>query len=156
MSPKIMLSVEDLNRLPVEARDAVLDLFRSEKDSWTEEEEEVTPAAGPQADEEEPVEMSFGQAKRFLAGCSEKSISIMKHVVMQPNPFRYKDLLTALGDSVDDAGGVWGGLTKRTRTITGEKNARLIIWDETMKEDGMVGRMSDVTRNAFRKAFQIP
>jgi hypothetical protein len=54
---------------------------------------------------------------------------VMRAAVGGDGPaFLHSDLLKALNMTTDDLAGVWAGLTKRTRTILGDKKAKLIIW----------------------------
>jgi hypothetical protein len=63
-------------------------------------------------------------------------------------------IMQALG--TEDAGnlrGVWGGITKRVRTVLGDDEAYLIWWIE--QDHGWEGRVSPTTHRSLRKAFGI-
>jgi hypothetical protein len=62
--------------------------------------------------------------------------------------------------TLDDLGGVWGGLTKRTRTILGDKKSKLIAWPQNFYDthDNWIdatGEMSETTYTSLRKALGI-
>jgi len=77
---------------------------------------------------------------------------------LQPR-FRWADLMGQLGRPVDDESfaGVWAALTKRTRSVTGDRKAQLLSWpnwDDSSWENA-VGQMNPETHAAFRRVLEI-
>lgn len=114
--------------------------------------------AGPQAtgDDEEPADLSVAQAKKFLDRVSDKVRTTIRVIAeADVSGFDMARVMEAL--NVDDGGdlrGVWGGITKRVRTVLGDDEAYLIWWNE--REDGSwSGRVSETTHRAFRKVLGI-
>jgi len=111
--------------------------------------------------EEQPADLSVNQATRFLEGCSEKSKRVLRTIVAgKSKEFRFSALLKALGMTAAELDGVWGGLTKRTRTILGDKKSKVILWPKNFydAEDNWTdatGVVSEMTYASFRKAFGI-
>uniref|UniRef100_UPI001AEC026F hypothetical protein n=1 Tax=Methylobacterium sp. B1 TaxID=91459 RepID=UPI001AEC026F len=67
-----------------------------------------------------------------------------------------------VGVSAPELRGVWGGLTRRTKTITGDPNAYLIDWSKSeaeFDENGTYidqrGEVTEMTYQSLRKAFGI-
>lgn len=121
-----------------------------------------TPAAGdgsgPDATDEgeEPADLSVAQAKKFLARVSDKVRATLRVIAeCDASGFNMDKVVKAL--KVDDGGdlrGVWGGITKRVRTVLGDDEAYLIWWTE--REDGSwTGRVSEATHRSLRKVFGI-
>ena len=113
--------------------------------------------AGPaQTDEsEEPSDLSVAQAKKFLDRVSDKVRSTLR-VIAEADPagFEMKAVRRALGlTDEDDLRGVWGGITKRVRTVLGDDEAYLIWWIE--QEHDWIGRVSQMTHRSLGKALGI-
>ena len=70
---------------------------------------------------------------------------------LSPEPIR--ELAARAGVEVGALRGVWTGLTKRTRTITGDPEVRLTDWEEKAGGD-YIGRFSTTTLQAFKKALE--
>jgi hypothetical protein len=103
-----------------------------------------------------PAELSVAQATRFFEGCSEKTKRVIGAMVEGDREFRFSALKQSLNMSTAElSGGVWSGITKRTRTILGDRKARLITWGQNEYENGVwqdaVGTMSETTYKSFRK-----
>lgn len=111
-------------------------------------------------DGNEPADLSLAQAPRYLEGCSDKTKRVLRAIVVEGREFRLSALAQSLNLSFDALGGVWGGLTKRTRTILGDKNARLIIWRKNFYDaqdtwQDAAGEMSEETYRSLRKALEV-
>ena len=113
------------------------------------------------AEEGQPADLSVNQATRFLEGCREKTKRVIRTIVEgKSREFRLSALAKALGMTTDDLHGVWGGLTKRTRTILGDNKSKIIAWPKNFydADDNWIdatGAVSEVTYASFRKAFGI-
>lgn len=106
-------------------------------------------------DSEQPADLSVAQINRFLARVSDKVRTTLRVIAeTDQSGFEVRRVMQVLG--VNDAGGlrgVWGGITKRVRTVLGDEEAHLIWWIE--QDHGWEGRVSPVTHRALRKAFGI-
>lgn len=104
---------------------------------------------------EEPADLSVAQAKKFLDRVSDKVRTTIR-VIAEADPagFDMSAVMQAL--DIDDAGslrGVWGGITKRVRTVLGDDEAYLIWWVE--QDHGWVGRVSTMTHRSLRKVLGL-
>lgn len=103
----------------------------------------------------EPADLSPAQAKKFLDRVSDKVRSTIRVIAeADAGGFNMTAVAQALNeDAGADLRGVWGGITKRTRTVLGDDEAYLIWWNE--QEHGWVGRVSPTTHSSFRKVLGI-
>ncbi len=106
------------------------------------------------------ADLSLAQATAFLEGCSDKTKRVLRAMVDSGRrEFRLNALAQTLNVDLNDLGGVWGGLTKRTRTILGDKKAKLIAWrnfyDAEYKFLDAAGELSEMTYASFRQALGI-
>ena len=71
------------------------------------------------------------QATQFVKGLSGKSRNVLKTILEikgVESGFWMKTLAVVLMVEADSLTGVWSGLTRRSRTVTGDENAYLIDW----------------------------
>ncbi len=74
-------------------------------------------------------DLSVAQATEFFSGLrSDMTKKVLRAIVRNGGKFRFKALVQSLNVNMDDLSGVWGGLTKRTRTVLADKKAKLIAW----------------------------
>lgn len=113
--------------------------------------------AGPAAmdDDAEPADLSTAQAKKFLDRVSDKVRTTIRAIAeADAAGFEMKAVRKALSlGPNDDLRGVWGGMTKRTRTVLGDDEAYLIWWNET--DEDWIGRVSPMTHRSFRKVLGL-
>ena len=115
----------------------------------------VTPDAA--SEDEEPADLSYAQIKKFLERCSDKTKEALKAIAKaDPAGFTMEAVAEALGVDLDesDLRGVWGGLTKRVRTVLSDPQA-LMIWWTPYGDDQWRGRVSAMTHRSMRKAFGL-
>ena len=98
----------------------------------------------------EYAELGIQAARAFLQGCGGKTKQAIAYIVETGESFTMDEIKFVMKQ--DDLRGVWTGLTKRVRTITGDKEAALIAWEQLGDGDWR-GRMMPVTREAFRRAL---
>ena len=103
--------------------------------------------------EEEFAELGIQAARAFLQGCGEKTILAIGLIVESGDSFSIAKIAADMGVDAASLRGVWAGLTKRVRTITGDPEAALIAWEPQSEDDDYIGRMMPVTREAFRRAL---
>jgi hypothetical protein len=101
------------------------------------------------------AEIGLQSARAFLEKCSEKTLLVLQKIVDQGDQFSLRELETAVGVETDVSAlrGVWTGLTKRTRTITGDDEAELIDWTKNYETNDYLGRLEPVTLASFKKAL---
>jgi hypothetical protein len=106
---------------------------------------------------EEPADLSVAQANTFLKRVSDKVRNTMRVIAeADASGFAMSAVGDALGVDLEtaDLRGVWGGITKRVRTVLGDDEAVLIWW--TQDEQGeWTGRVSAYTHRSLRKAFGL-
>ena len=167
MGINISLSEDVIQSLPRAAKEALLiELQRRLQGTTPTLETAVAPPAAAlveevNEEEEQAADLSVAQAMRFLEGCSEKTKKVIRAIVGGGSrDFRLTALAQTLNLTIDDVGGVWGGLTKRTRTILGDKKSKLIAWTRNFydAQDNWIdaaGEVSEVTYVSFRKALEV-
>ncbi len=115
-------------------------------------------------DVEGPVELTLSFVRRLADGLSEKTLIALKTIAASPSPeFRMKDVIDATEGAADymDVRGVWAALTRRTRKLVSDQEARLIWWqgDEIVDEQGRyvdhVGTVSALTHQSLRTHFGL-
>ena len=104
------------------------------------------------------VKFSQAEARDFLKGCSKKSRAAIQAMTKKRGRFFHlRDVAEALGVKPDDISHtLWSGLTRRTRTISGDPDSYLSGWDAegVYDEDETLldwrGWLTPETRDAFR------
>jgi hypothetical protein len=157
----IFITTDDLKSLPKQQQDFLFDIIRGRLPS-----DDVPAAASSTAqtsevEDEHFVELSPGQARDFYAGCGSKTRKAIDVIADSDSPrFRLADVAKAIGVQPTELTGVWGGLTRRTKTITGDSAAYLIDWtksDPIHDDDGNYidhpGEVTELTYRSFRKAL---
>jgi hypothetical protein len=163
----ISLSDDVLRSLPQAVKDALLIEIQRRLQGNTPGETAVMPPAAPEIEEvndgagEQPADLSVAQATRFLEGCSDKTTKVIRAIVEGgTRDFRISAIEKALNMSTDDLAGVWGGLTKRTRTILGDRKAKLFAWPRNFYDANgdwtdTTGELSQMTYGSFRQALGL-
>lgn len=144
----IFISTEALKAAPDSLRRSILNLVLADAGSADVAREVET--------EDGFAELSPGQVKAFLEGCSEKTKLALETIARgRSRQFKLNDVAKALKVEPVALKGVWGGLTRRTKTITGDASAYLIDWIEDEKLDQWIGELSEMTYQSFRRAFRL-
>ena len=104
-------------------------------------------------DDGEYAELGIQAARAFLQGCGEKTTQALALIVEAGESFSMRELESKMKVGQGELRGVWAGLTKRVRTITGDDEAELIAWGEQSKDGDWQARLMPVTREAFRRAL---
>jgi len=143
----IFLSLIDLQKLSAGARSEVLALIAEGVD------EDVFEENG-----EGPTDLSSLQAEKLVRGLSSKSRSVLKAILENSdssNGFWCEDLASELEVDVADLTGVWSGLTRRIRTVSGSSDAYLISWAWDDDRQDYYGKMHSTTFKNCKKAVNI-
>jgi hypothetical protein len=153
----LFLSRHDLSRLSPstqeEIQHLVFELAPSASDAIGS--ETVVPPSSSDGIEG-PPDLSPAQARKLIAGCSERPTKALRFIADQPtSKFPYSDMLNAVGtDSSGTIRGSLAAITRRTRTVLGDSSADL-IWYEGEDVSDWVGSVSEMTHSSLRKAFGI-
>ncbi|WP_432537379.1 hypothetical protein [Pantoea eucalypti] len=143
----IFLSLFDLQKLSTGARSEVLALITEGVD------ENIFEENG-----EGPTDLSSLQAEKLVRGLSNKSRSVLKAILENSdssNGIWCEDLASELELDVTDLTGVWSGLTRRIRTVSGSSDAYLISWAWDDDRQDYYGKMHTTTFKNCKKALNI-
>lgn len=104
--------------------------------------------------------LSDEEVQRFMAGALHKRTRATIRAIAELQPrFRYADLMGKLRLPIDDGSlaGVWAALTKRTRSVTGDRQAQLLAWPnwDDSRWESAVGQMDPETHAAFRRVLEV-
>lgn len=81
---------------------------------------------------DEVASLTPGEVEEFMSGCSEETIAGLR-IVAENGPQIHASLLEKAG--IENYGHFQGRVTKRTRTVTGNKHAYLFAWDDWNSEE---------------------
>lgn len=104
-------------------------------------------------DAEEFAELGVQAARAFLQGCGDKTTNVLQRIVDAGENFSLRKLEAQMNVEEGALRGVWTGLTKRVRTITGDPEIALIDWGKETENGDYRGRLMPVSREAFRRAL---
>lgn len=143
----IFLSLADLQKLSSGARSEVMAVITEGIDEDIFEE-----------NDEGPTDLSSLQAEKLVRGLSSKSRSVLKVILENSdssNGFWCEELASELEVDVTELTGVWSGLTRRIRTVTGSPDAYLISWAWDDEKQDYYGKMHTTTFKNCKKAVNI-
>lgn len=114
-------------------------------------------------EDEHFAELSPGQARDFYNGCGVKTKTAIATIAASPSRnFQVADVARAIGVKPSELRGVWGGLTRRLQTVTGDGEAYLIDWNRGSPEYDragnyvdQVGEVTEMTYRSFRKVLKL-
>jgi hypothetical protein len=145
---QIVLTSEDLSKLAPSTRaDLMAHIFQPN-----------APKQGdndPAFDWEDVVDLSPGQVEEFMETCAPETIAGLR-VIAEHGPKIRADLLRQAG--IENYGHFQGRVTKRTRTVTGNRHAFLFSWDDWQSEEnGGVGHyiVTAATYRSLRIYFNL-
>jgi hypothetical protein len=114
---------------------------------------------GPQLEGAPPTtgsklaELDEPTARLFLSGCGAKTKRVLELIIKQDGTFYLRALERSARSTTIGLSGVWTGLTKRTRTMTGDPDATLIGWQR--RGDDYEGWLSQKTCQSFKLALGL-
>lgn len=146
----IMLSKEDLSTLSQTTRaELMAHVFGLSKPPVAD-----LPEGFTQEDFDDIVNLTPGKVEEFMKGCSDETIAGLK-VFAECGPVVHADLLGAAG--IDNYAHFQSRVTKRTRTVTGNKKAFLFTWDDWSEHPSGIGKyaVSTDTHRSLRIYFKL-
>ena len=99
------------------------------------------------------AELGLQAARAFLLGCNSKTKQALTFIVESGETFSIHALENQMEVERGSLRALWGGLTKRTRTITGDPDAWLIQWGDELESGDFIGQLNPVTHNSFKRAL---
>ena len=105
-------------------------------------------------DFEDVVDLTPGQVEEFMDGCSDETIAGLR-VFAEHGPVIHGSLLEGAG--IENYGHFQGRVTKRTRTVTKDKDAYLFAWDDWQAAPDGVGHyaVTQTTFSSLRIYFEL-
>lgn len=156
----IYITMEYLKSRPQEDQDFVFDLLRGQAAVALR--KPVSAAADITiTDDDHFAELSPSQAREFYDGCGAKIQKALETIAAgSSRHFQLADIAKVLGVRANELRGVWGGITRRTKTITGDDEGYLIDWvvagevyDDESNYIDQPGALAEMTYRSFRKVL---
>lgn len=138
----LTISLDKFMTLSENAQKEILDLFRNKQKITREEATEG--------------ELTRRQVSNLLHGLSDKSKSVLKMTVkeFESDHIDYEQLLEKLDMVGENLTGVWSGITKRCRNVTGDQEFVLIDWAKCEDNDNYIGSMHPRTFSLMAEYFK--
>lgn len=135
----ISLTNIEFNQLSSEAQKEILTLLGIEFEFET--------------DDEFASKLNSKMAREFMMHLSPKSKLVLQKIIdFGKAGFWLDELETIIQIELEeDIGGVWGGLTRRVRTVTGIEDAELFHWTWFENEDRTYGKLHQTTYHNLQK-----
>lgn len=157
----IFITTDHLKSLPKQEQDFLFGIISGRKIGAAEPAASRPSSEDVDVEDEHFAELSPGQARDFYAGCGAKTRKAIDVIAdSSSRHFQIADVAKAIGVEPSDLSGVWGGLTRRLKTITGDSDAYLIDWtksepvlDEEENYIDHTGEVTEMTYKSFRKAL---
>lgn len=157
----IFITADHLKSLPAQEQDFLFGIISGRGAVMP---EPATPRPSSQdvdVEDEHFAELSPGQARDFYAGCGAKTRKAIDVIADSGDRhFQVADVAKAIGVRPNELAGVWGGLTRRLKTITGDADGYLIDWtkgepvlDDEENYIDQTGEVTELTYRSFRKAL---
>lgn len=146
----IVLTKEDLSAFSPSTRaELMATIFRKPQADLGE-----IPPGFDAGDFEGVVDLTPGQVEDLMAGCADQTIAGLK-VIAAHGPVIHANELKKAG--IDNFAHFQGRVTKRTRTVTGQKDAYLFTWDDWSEAPDGVGHyaVTPATHRSLRIYFNL-
>lgn len=147
---QLVLTTEDLSSLSDATRaELTAKLFQKRRAVAIE-----LPAGFEEDDFENVVDLTPGQIEEFMKTCAPETVAGLK-VFAEHGPVIHADLLGRAG--IVNYAHFQGRVTKRTRTVTGDKTAFLFGWDDWSIHDSGIGyyAITPTTLRSLRIFFEL-
>lgn len=151
--PTLTITEDEFRTLPEDCQKALLACFLPDVD--LDATDVGQPSARGRDEDEEPSDLSVKQAQKTFSSFSDRTKEIVRWIVTRPaSGFELLDLEKNFEVQANGLKGSWTGITKVTRRVLGDDEARLIWWTEN--EDGKWrGRLSPMTHRSFRRVLGL-
>ncbi|WP_421533011.1 hypothetical protein [Lelliottia amnigena] len=145
--PNIILSEEDLASFTKTTRNEIAAFIHNQLFQ----DEEIENSDGV------AIDLSSSQASELINKISKKSLSVLRAMLNEgEDGFYFDDIAEAIGENEDDLRGVFSGLTRRVRNVTGQPKAELFDkWVDYDDNDRRWGQMNLVTYNNLKRIMKI-
>lgn len=158
MQNGLFLTIDSLRKLSMSAQQELLDSI-----GVLEQRGEQTVAVNNiLSNDDGPIELTAAMVRKLTEGLSGNTITALKTIASSETPkFHLKDVIEAIDGAKDymDLRGVWSALTRRTRKIADDKEARLTWWDaegiydENKEYIDHIISVSDLTHKSLQSYF---
>lgn len=140
----VTLTAADFGKLKASTRQELLMLLNEAAPAPT-----PAPTYGEGFDWDDVVNLNPDQVAEFIDGCSEQTVAGLK-ILAERGPVIEAKLLREVG--IHNYGHFQGRTTKRARTITGDRHAFLLTWDDWDSEENTARGYGSfaVTETTFR------
>jgi hypothetical protein len=137
---QIILNEADISKLKPTTRADLIALLRASESARLSENSQ-------EFEWDDVVDLTPGQVEEFIQGCADETVAGLK-VIAEHGPVFRANLLSEAG--IENYGHFQGRVTKRARTVSGDKHAFLLTWDDWQSEENEgVGHYA-VTADTFR------
>lgn len=157
-SDAIIITIPTFRTLPQDTQDIILAALLGDGTSHLPNPMPARPSSLLDEDDDCLAQLSPSQAREFYSGCGEKTRKALEIIAKSDsNEFHLADIAKAIGVEPTGLRGVWGGLTRRLYTITGDSDGHLINWksegvfDKNGNYIDHIGEVSELTYQSFRK-----
>ena len=159
----IFITADHLKSLAKKDQDFLFDILTGRKNTLPEPTVSHTTSQEADVEDEHFAELSPKQARDFYSGCGTSTRKAIDVIARSDSKyFQLADVAKETETAPSDLSGVWGGLTRRVKTITGDSDAYLIDWtksDAVCDEEGNYidhkGEVTEMTYRSFRKALGL-
>ena len=164
MVPMVSIPIADIKAWPTEVRDHFMKHYFADEGPPRDEQEALTPVPSAAAIKDVHfIELTATQARSFIAGCGDKvKKAVMVIVSGESRYFQLAAVAKELDTDPGKLGGVWGGITRRLKTVTGDSGAYLIDWEKSKPvfdtEGNYVDHRAELTEASYhslRGAFGL-
>jgi hypothetical protein len=162
----VFISSSTLMRMPNDVRELIVAFVMGHHDDADAEKasgglDAGTRDGGP--DDDGFADLTPRQARRYIAGCGERTRAAIEAIARSNSRyFQVRDVAAAVGVAPNELRGVWGGLTRRVKTVTGDADAYLVYWngsEPVFDDEGTYvdqrGEITELTYKSLRKAIGL-
>jgi hypothetical protein len=140
------MACEKGRTLPAECRHTILKSL-----GLADEDQTAKPAGSPDVSSTPATEFSVNEMRKFLGGVKDKTRTLLTEIAKTEARFNVGEVLARLGWKMEDIRGVQSGITKRTRTISGDADAEFfasVVWDDDINK--CISEVHPSTHTALR------
>ena len=142
---QITLTIDDLTKLKPSSRaDIIRTFFPPDRSS----------SGQDDYDWDDVADLTPGQVEELISGCGEKTTSGLR-IIAEHGPVIHASLLDDV--EIESYGNFQGGVTRRTRTVTGDRHIRLFAFDNWPDQPDGIGHfaVSSTTHRSLKIYFGL-